>query len=500
MSLDFDNIVVKVDNKTVDLKTSEVPIMVLPVGWDDIPDKPETFPPSEHDHDERYYTKEETYTKDELDASLAGKAGAITLTASGSPVAFAVGAPVPVADMTVGIEPMQAGTGDPSPENVRHISGWTGCNITRTGKNLVHFVSNNYIYSSGRLSNNYPKFGLTNMVRLEAGQSASFSCGEVVQAVFAVYSAPIISTTSADYFISRKVIGTLPYTYTAAQDCWIVFYINYDDSTTVTQEIFDSLHVQVEVGPAVTDYEPYDAETYTISLGEAGTVYVGSFNVTKGQLTVTHEIVDLGTLNWTRNTSGSNPYFRASLAGTKIYAINDQLKCYADRYKLISALNGSAFASNANNNECTVLSNYAILAIRNDSYTSASDFVTAMDGAQFVYELAEPVSYQLTSTEVTTILGNNSIWADTGDTTVTYRADTKLYIDQQITESAAATRQMIADIANGDLAPKSLASGDLIIVGDELRKATDNIGQGSAITASNSTTATLADVIKALQQ
>ena len=78
--------------------------------------------------------------------------------------------------------------------------------------------------------------------------------------------------------------------------------------------------------------------------------------------------------------------------------------------------------------------------------------------------------------------------------------DTKLFVQGQIAQSEALTRKMIADSATADgKAPKSLAKGDLIIVGDELRKATANIGNGSAITASNSTTATLADVIKALQ-
>jgi hypothetical protein len=122
------------------------------------------------------------------------------------------------------------------------------------------------------------------------------------------------------------------------------------------------------------------------------------------------------------------------------------------------------------------------------------------NNVQLVYPLATPLTVQLTPSQISTLLGENHIWADTGDVAVTYRADTKLFIQEQIAESETLTRKMIADIATADgKAPKSLATGDLIIVGDELRKATANIGNGSAITASNSTTATLADVIKALQ-
>ena len=150
----------------------------------------------------------------------------------------------------------------------------------------------------------------------------------------------------------------------------------------------------------------------------------------------------------------------------------------------------------------------------NDFYNSSGCFLIFLDattadeakqflassGCQIVYPLASPVTVDLNDPHsLSTLLGENHIFADTGDVAVEYRADTRLFIEGQIAQSETLTRKMIADIANGDLAPKSLATGDLIIVGDELRKTTAAIGNGSAITASNSTTATLADVIKALQ-
>ena len=57
--------------------------------------------------------------------------------ASGSIASFPDGADsIPMKDVLVHIEPVQAGSGDPSPENVRPITGWTGAKVTRTGKNL----------------------------------------------------------------------------------------------------------------------------------------------------------------------------------------------------------------------------------------------------------------------------------------------------------------------------------------------------------------------------
>ena len=55
-----------------------------------------------------------------------------------------------------------------------------------------------------------------------------------------------------------------------------------------------------------------------------------------------------------------------------------------------------------------------------------------------MYELETPVSYQLTPTEIKTLLGDNAIWADTGDTTVDYRADPTLYINKAIAAAVAA--------------------------------------------------------------
>lgn len=54
----------------------------------------------------------------------------ITGTASGSIASFDDGSTLPLKDLQVSIEPIQSGSGEPSPSNVRPISGWTECNVT----------------------------------------------------------------------------------------------------------------------------------------------------------------------------------------------------------------------------------------------------------------------------------------------------------------------------------------------------------------------------------
>ena len=116
---------------------------------------------------------------------------------------------------------------------------------------------------------------------------------------------------------------------------------------------------------------------------------------------------------------------------------------------------------------------------------TTAEFKSAMSGVQLCYELATPQTYQLTPTEVTTLLGDNTIWADTGDTTAEYRADTKLYIERL---TAPDSTDMVADA--------NITSGQYFMVGNSLYKATANIANGGQITVgTNCTRVSLAQAL-----
>lgn len=57
---------------------------------------------------------------------------------------------------------------------------------------------------------------------------------------------------------------------------------------------------------------------------------------------------------------------------------------------------------------------------------------------QLMYPLATPITYHLTPQEITSLLGTNNVWANTGNSDVEYRADTKMYITKKITEAVNA--------------------------------------------------------------
>jgi len=85
----------------------------------------------------------------------------------------------------------------------------------------------------------------------------------------------------------------------------------------------------------------------------------------------------------------------------------------------------------------SMLRAYGSIYIMDTEHTSTTDFVSAVNGHQLVYELATPQTYHLTPQEVDTLLGINNVWADTGNTTAEYVADTKKYIDKKIAELTA---------------------------------------------------------------
>jgi len=55
---------------------------------------------------------------------------------TGNPVSFNTNLSKPLKQMLIPFTPVQSGSGDPSPDNVRPITGWTGVNVYRTGVNL----------------------------------------------------------------------------------------------------------------------------------------------------------------------------------------------------------------------------------------------------------------------------------------------------------------------------------------------------------------------------
>ena len=139
-----------------------------------------------------------------------------------------------------------------------------------------------------------------------------------------------------------------------------------------------------------------------------------------------------------------------------------------------------------------------ILFIRDTRYASASaaEYKTAATGIKYVYELATPIEYDLSDiTPITSLLGDNNVFADTGDVAVDYRADTKLYVDNQIADKISASQRLMelivtANREDGMKATTAYSTGNLLIVNGTLYKATTSIANGATLTVGTNVTAT----------
>lgn len=380
---------------------------------------------------------------------------------------------VPVKALTVAINPVQSGTGDPSPDNVRPITGWTECNVARTGVNIWDEE-----WERGDIAANGKPLSKDDRIRTKN----YIPC--VPDMSYYVIDPTSGNNIKLFFYDSRKAyLGSTP-------------WVGNSIITTPTNARFFKFITAISYGTAYNndisinypstdhDYHSYTGETYSIEFpSEAGTVYGGT--LTHGsngsyELTVDRAMVDLGTLAWSYSSSGSY-FFSVALRGI-CKGVNDGI-CSA--YTV-----GTTSASNLPDKHfCidTSANNAGIVYVKDSRYTTAANFKAAVSGVQLVYPLVTEQTYTITGQEVLTMLGTNNIWADTGEIEeLIYRADSSLYLDSKIN----ASKSIIAGIETSMVATKSYSIGDLLIVGDVLYKVASPIASGAAFTPGTNVNAT----------
>ena len=423
----------------------------------------------------------------EIYDSLNTKADVITRTVSGNIVTITDGGNnLPVKELVVDIEPVQAGTGDPSPENVRPISGWDEVVVTRTGKNLLIKSSLTEPWD-GVAGNNFTRTAINNYIQISlygtdglhfktgtagnaGGNGVGFKInleqfgikiGDVV-----TFSASIKGTVTGSTSTGWKYYHSVPSsnTYYAAS---VNFYNIQNFSSTSWQRVSGSFTVadtgqgsnkgyayiipsigfnaelyvkdiQLEFGSVANPYEDNNKVVLAIDLGD--TRYGGVLDVMTGEMTVT------------------------------------------DGY--IASYNGETLPS-------TWISDRDVYA----------EGTIPTIGAQVVYKLASPQTIQLSSSKIQTLLGTNHVFADTGDIlNLTYRADMKIYVDEHVAEANLKTRQMMTTVTTKMVAPDNLVIGDIVIVNDDLYKVINsNIASGaSMVVGTNVEQITLTEYIQSL--
>lgn len=400
--------------------------------------------------------------------------------ASGSLLTLTDGADgIPAKKVTLNLSPHQSGSSDPSPENVRPISGYTAVKVTRAGKNLANVPETTLVMGTNRtislhVEPELPPGTYTLSVTVTANTATQVFAASVRNSNAGGTNIALV--TWAAGATGRK---SVTFTSTVPVDRFYAYLASTEtDGASVT-----FADVQIEAGSAMTDYEPYvTPDTYAFAFPTAaGTVYGGTLAVDQdgsGTLTVDRAIATYdGSENWLWSTATNRPNIRLA-NGAYIKPVVSNMYPYS----------AAAVAT-----EGTITTNggggYNIWITDSVNAPNLEAWKTflASHNLVVVYYIATPQTYTLTAEQVTTLLGDNTVWMDAdGSIDLTYRADTQKYIDSRI----ALLNSNLAYIEDGMTASRAYSVGQYVLIGGQLYKVTASIASGATFTIGTNVVAT----------
>lgn len=316
---------------------------------------------------------------------------------SGNPVVC-----YPVVGYPLGVkaswEPVQEGSGTPSPENIRPIKGLGSVTVTRCGENLLNFPQ----------TTTWTQITKTLEFKFKAG-TYYLCCGNVVHGgssapAIAFFNAASsnVATISIEQGMKKEI---------KLKDCqFVILYTNgydYYGSVGVTATVEDLMLVASNEIPSV--YTPYTGQTNTLTLPE--TVYGGEVDAVNGEGKKTWEMLTLdGTENWLVFDAGGTGQFFYT---TKYIFDKTPIEKICSHFSNVS-FTGTAIVR--------IYTNMFTDVDALESYLAAQ--YAAGTPVQICYKLAEPVPFTATGAQaIPALAGVNTVLTDADSATVTGRAD-----------------------------------------------------------------------------
>ena len=401
-------------------------------------------------------------TLDQIESDITdlklNKADIIVSSASGAIASFPDGAESTAKELVVGIEPVQDLHGQDAPYPPG--GGKNKFDIDKLVNTADITVSNGVITVNGNARNSGKKLS----------ELADLNVGETYILSFVTTSENFIYLYGTDANVSWRSGNQM----TMTQDLLDAIVFFYGGANTTGQ--ISNLMIRLSSISDAT-YSPYsnicpisgwtganvyhsgadmsDPETISISFpSSAGTVYGGNLTVYEdgsGKLvvdrgeTVFDGTQTVGLANWRPNEASVGWLYNKNVTPGIITIMSSSVKpnIISDRFKTVQyGGNDGVYGETV---DCiSIVSGNQIwgIAIRStDTSLTTAEAINAWlsdNPVTVVYELATPIEYTLTDVEVLELLkGVNNVWASTGNTSVTYRADTKLFIEKKISELQA---------------------------------------------------------------
>ena len=330
-------------------------------------------------------------TDDELFNLMLLKAStgkAVEDTATGNPVTFLTDLAKPLKSLLIPFTPIQEGSGDPSPTNVRPITGWTGVDVTHTGKNLFDKTKGKtgFVWWQGSELVGYDDFKSSEKIAVVPNSKYTLSKDATGQNQLQYFN------KNGEYIgQDTSLLGYTVATITIPDNVYFVAF-------NIAIAALDS--AQFEAGSSATSYEPYTApNSYPVTWTSEGTVYGGYVDLVTGEVwgnraiyTPTgEESVYIETLN-----------SRIAFVIPTEYRTQDTIDVLCSHFKAQTA---GAY--------CYVTTSMTVEELKT---------YFANNTVQIACYLASPVLITtLTPQQITALVGSNTIWSDAnGDCEVTF--------------------------------------------------------------------------------
>ena len=298
------------------------------------------------------------------------------------------------------ITPVQSGSGDPAPDNIRPISGWDSVKVSAV-KQLFNGTLENGSFNTGT-GEKIPSTTRVRSVDDIPLPSGSYVLNNLNGWQFVLYVYDLEGNfKSSESYISWK---DNPLSFSLVADRKINFAIRNDTNTTIVPSDVIGL----------TLYDSTVGQTATIPLPH--TVYGGELDIVSGSGSETHQIVDLGTkpLNDFNYNSSANCFYIGGFTNKKRGYRNLLCSAYATR------TNDTGGNWNLNNCEIGGAMNSDYVYLKNTDYTSTSDLKNSLNGVLLVYELATPTALTTSPVALQARNGTNNVWSDCGQTSLKY--------------------------------------------------------------------------------
>lgn len=199
-------------------------------------------------------------------------------TVTGNSVSFTTVRSAPLRQLSVAFSPVQEGSGDPSPDNVRPISGWDSLTVEQRGVNQWDEEWENGYWSRTTGA----KYG---------SDSAYLRCADYIPCLPNTgyyFKSPAVHASSANYaavmfydsnkgYISYSFVAQTPTFTTPANAAFMTFYVEIGTSGSTYNH-----DISINYPATDHDYHAYNPASRSISITLGSTVYGGTVDVLTG--------------------------------------------------------------------------------------------------------------------------------------------------------------------------------------------------------------------------